>query len=389
MEEYSLDIATVATEQGWEVHMAFPKTEELHSLAAEAVEAGIHYEPLNVAETQIPGLSEISRKEQALFPVLKQLILPRFQFDFRKIPHVFRTLSLLRKLRPDAVIIPLPWPDFGMGSMFACALLNIPALVVFQLAPYPLSLSKIKQKLYQWMRRRRQKWIGVSQSNCRCISKSFDISPEEVSCIYNGATFETNADDDASAVRRQVRRELGLSDETRIVLTVAHLNEQKGHDFLIPAIPHLREEFPQLKFVWVGDGEKKETLQKLLNEYDVTAQVLMLGYRPDVPRMLQAADLFVFPTHYEGQPFALLEAMAYGVPVITTATDGIPEVIEHRTHGLLTRKGDSCDLLESLRWALRNEENMRKMADRARRRVKDFSRENMQTKTLELLNLFT
>lgn len=365
--------------------MAFPRTKNTHSLIQDITGTQIHYHPLNIAETNIPNLKQLSQKHQALLPLIKQLILPRLKFDLAKFPHFFKTFLLLSTLKPDAAMIILPWPDYGMGSILANGFLSIPTLVVFQLSPHPVAIGKIKRELYRWARQRHQQWVSVSKSSCRWVCQSFGMPQKEVSCIYNGATFAAGPARDITAARRQVRRELGLPERTIIALTVAHLNEQKGHDFLIPAIPHLKEEFPDLRFVWVGEGEKKDDLLQLLEEYGAGDQVFMLGYRPDIPRLLQASDLFIFPTYYEGQPFALLEAMAYALPVIATNTDGIPEVLQHRVHGLLTRKGDSCDLLETIRWALRHEDEMQVMAGNARRRTKDFSRENMLAQTLTSL----
>ncbi|MCB0628222.1 MAG: glycosyltransferase family 4 protein [Lewinella sp.] len=313
------------------------------------------------------------------------MLIPRLQFDSRKVPHFLRTLLLLRRLKPEVVMLNLPWADYGMGSMLACALLQIPTLVVFHLIPHPLSLGSIKRRLYRWMHNREQKWIGVSMSNARFISQSFHLSQEETGWIYNGATIRPELPADMAAHRHRIRLELGLPPDAVIALTVARLSSQKGHDFLIPAIPSLLDKFPGLTFVWVGEGEKKEELLAMLSTYRVTDHVLLLGHRSDVPDLLQAADLFVFPTYYEGQPFALLEAMAYGLPLITTTTDGIPEVIQHKVHGLLTKKGDSVELLESICWALHHPEAMRQMAEEARQRVKDFSEEKMLVETLNLL----
>jgi len=385
VEEYSFKIATAAVQRQWEVNVAFPQTEGTKSLVNDLTEVGITYYPLNIAEIEIPGFLEISQKYQALIPIIKQLIIPRLKFGLRKIPHFIKTLCLLIKLKPNVVMISLPWTDYGLGSILACSYLKIPTVVVFQLVPYPLALSQIKLTLYKWARQRKQKWIGVSLSNCQSISESFQIPREEVSCIYNGSEFKAELSGNISQLRCQIRQELGLSEQTKIALTVARLSSQKGHDYLIPAIPHLIKEFPDLRFVWVGDGEKKEYLLNLIKKYGVIEQVMFLGYRSDIPRLLQAVDLFLFPTYYEGQPFALLEAMAYGLPVIATATNGIPEVIEHQVHGLLTRKGDSCDLLETIRWALRNYDKMQVMAQNAKMKVQDFSQEKMLTETLGLL----
>lgn len=386
VEEYSLKIAASAAGAGWEVAMAFPRTDGTSSLIDDVNRIGLVYYQLNVAEIEIPTLAEISKQHQALIPILKDLIIPRIQFDLRIIPHLWRTRSLLRKLKPDAVMIVLPWPDFGLGSMLACGSWNVPTMVVFQLFPRALAIGKIKRKLYDWIRKKNQKWMGVSQSNCRCISQSFAVPEMEVTCIYNGVSIKAGPVQDVASVRAQLRRELGLHEQAKIALTVARLDTQKGHDFLIPAIPHIVKAFPELKFVWVGEGAQKTRLLELLADYNMTEQVLFPGYRPDIPRLLQASDLFIFPTYFEGQPFALLEAMAYGLPVISTATDGIPEVIEHGVHGLLTRKGDSCDLQETVLWALRNPGKMQAMAANAKERIQDFSEENMVAQTLAVLS---
>lgn len=389
VEEYSFKIATAVAQIKWDANVAFPTTEGTKSLIEDLTQTGITYYPLNIAETEIPSFIEIDQKYQSLIQILKHLIIPRLQFDLNKIPHFLKTLYLLIKVNPDVVTIVLPWTNYGLGSILACAYLKIPTVVVFQLAPYPLSLSKIKLKLYNWAHQRKQKWIGVSHRNCQYISESFQISREEVSCIYNGSEITAELAEDISQLRCQVRQELGLSEQTKIALTVARLSTQKGHNYLIPAIPHLTQEFPDLKFVWVGDGEQKQYLLDLIEEYKIKEKVLLLGYRSDIPKLLHAADLFVFPTCYEGQPFALLEAMAYGLPAIATATDGIPEVIEHQVHGLLTRKGDSCDLLEAIRWALRNYDQMQIMAQNAKLRVQEFSEKKMVEETLSLLQNLT
>jgi glycosyltransferase involved in cell wall biosynthesis len=150
-------------------------------------------------------------------------------------------------------------------------------------------------------------------------------------------------------------------------------------------IPHLIKEFPDVKFVWVGDGELREDLINKVREYGIEDKVLFLGYRSDVPRLLKSADLFVFPTHYEGQPFALLEAMGHGLPIVTSDASGIPELIENRVHGLLFRTGDSCDLSEALRWALMHSDSMKEMARNAQQRVQEFSEERMVKETLGVL----
>jgi glycosyltransferase involved in cell wall biosynthesis len=89
---------------------------------------------------------------------------------------------------------------------------------------------------------------------------------------------------------------------------------------------------------------------------------------------------------HEGHPNALLEAMAYGLKIISSDASSIPETIKHKVHGLLFRKGDSCDLLENIKWALRHPEDMQKMSYNAKLHLaNDFSEEKMMKETFGIL----
>lgn len=366
VEEYALTIANSAIKQGWEVHAAFPRTEATACLIQDFQAQGVRYHCLKIAEESTNKLET----------VVKHFL------------RLIRTVFLLLKLKPNVVQINLPWADHCFGSILACGLLRIPTIVVFQLMPFYISIGSIKSKLYAWARARNQQWIAVSKHNRQLVCKSFEIPKEQVLCIYNGTKLipdTINGDDkDIDTLRTQLRQGLGIPD-SRVVLTIGRLHSQKGHSDLIPAIPHIIKEFPEVRFVWVGDGELTQYLKNQVREYKVEDKVIFVGYRSDVSRWFKSADLFVFPTHYEGQPFALLEAMAHNLPIVTSNASAIPELIEHQVHGLLFRTGDSCDLLENLRTALKNPERMQKLAQNAQIRVQEFSEEKMIQETLMVL----
>lgn len=365
-EEYALTIATAAAQQGWEVHAAFPNTAGTASLIQDFQAHQVRYHALPTPQERRGKLQVV--QEYAI------------QFS--------RTLALLQTVKPDVVLINLPWPDACFGNILACGLLQIPTLVVFHLIPFQFEFSPRKLQAYTWARSRHQQWLTISKHNQKFVAASFHLPPEEVLCVYNGTKLDiplAHSEADLAQLRQEVRQELGLPASAQIALTVGRLHEQKGHQDLIPTIPHLTREFPDLRFVWVGDGKEKQALMAQAQEYGVTEQIAFLGYRSDVPRLLQASDLFVFPTYFEGQPFALLEAMAYGLPIVTSKASGIPEVIAHGIHGLLFRTGDRCELLETLRWSLRHPEEMRLMAENAQSRSQDFSQEKMLKETLEVL----
>jgi glycosyltransferase involved in cell wall biosynthesis len=366
VEEYNLTVGSAAARQGWDVHAAFPRTSGTASLIEDFTQNGVHYHPIAIAETEHQPDS-----------------LGRHFLRF------IRVLTLLLWLRPDVVQVTLPYPIYALAVILACGLLKIPTVVRFGLVPDRIWFSDKRIKAYAWARARNQQWITISENNRKLVCESFQIPEHEILCIYNGSKASSSATasnpEQDEILRQQTRQALGLSDTDQALITVGRLDPQKGYIDLIPAIPHIIKEFPAAKFIWVGDGEQRDELTRLVEDYGIQQHVLFLGYRSDVPLLLKSADLFVFPTHFEGgQSFAIAEAMAYGLPIVTSNASGIPEVIRDRTDGLLFRSGDSCDLLETLRWALRHPEKMREMAESAKQRAQDFTEEKMISKYLEV-----
>jgi glycosyltransferase involved in cell wall biosynthesis len=364
VEEYALTIAAAAVQEGWEVHAAFPQTHGTQSLIHDFTYQGVSYHP------------------QQIYPIDGG----RLEGIGQNLRRLRQAIALLLSLKPDVVLVNLPLPVQSLDMILACALFKIPTAILFHSIPERLSFNKYKLRLYHWAQARNQKWIGVSEYNCKLVCESFQLAREQMHCIYNGVKLIPDpAQLDSAAIRIQVRQELGLSPDSRIVLTVGRLDLEKGYGDLASVIPEIVKEFPDTQFVWVGEGQHRDVLTQQVQQNHIEDHVLFLGYRTDVPNLLKSADLFVFPTHYEGMPFALLEAMAHRLPIATSDTCGIPEIIEHQMHGLLFRNGDRNDLSKTIRWALNHSEQMHTFALKAALRVQDFSEERMIDSIFKLL----
>src|SRR4029453_14200330 len=98
-----------------------------------------------------------------------------------------------------------------------------------------------------------------------------------------------------------LKHELGLPGDAPMILTVAGLREQKGHDLIIAAIDNIAEEYPDAMFVWAGEGEWKRHLEQLALQRRVESKIIMLGHRTDVATLLGAADAFLFSSRREGE----------------------------------------------------------------------------------------
>lgn len=367
VEEYALTIALAGVGEGWEVHGTFPQTNETVSLMEDFAKNGVYYHPLQL---HLANGGILDRSSKAVL-------------------RLTQAISLLGRIKPDVVMINLASPVQCLDIIVACGLFKIPTVVVFHSIAFPFSFNSHKLRLYNWARGRNQQWIAVSENNRRLVCESFQIPREQMLCIYNGVKLPSTSvnwsDADITQLRQEVRQELGLPANSRLVLTVGRLDLEKGYGDLVPIIPQIIQEFPEVRFIWVGDGEAREYLINQVSEYEVQDKVLLLGYRRDVPRLLKSADLFVFPTHYEGLPFALLEAMAYNLPVVASDADAIVELVEHRLHCLIFRRSDLHDLLKNLSWALNHPAQMQRLAENAQLRVQDFSEAKMIEETLEIL----
>lgn len=161
------------------------------------------------------------------------------------------------------------------------------------------------------------------------------------------------------------------------ILFLGRLGLRKGTFDLVRAFASVASQFPNATLVCAGDGAIAET-QTLARELGVAARVQCVGWLgPDrILQQLARATIFALPSHAEGVPMALLEAMAWGLPVVTTAVGGIPEVVQDGHNGLLLEPGDSHKLAAALATLLTNGELRHRMAENARLTILErYSRE--------------
>jgi glycosyltransferase involved in cell wall biosynthesis len=130
-----------------------------------------------------------------------------------------------------------------------------------------------------------------------------------------------------------VRRELGLLHDDLVVAMVSALRPEKGHDVALAAVAALRERWPRLRLLIVGEGDLEPELAAAARASAGT--VVMAGLRADVMRVLDAADVLLHPSRADAYPTTLLEAMAASVPIVASAVGGIPEIVAAGHTGVL------------------------------------------------------
>ena len=221
--------------------------------------------------------------------------------------------------------------------------------------------------------------IAISDHIARFTINCGVDRPEKVRRIYHGL--------EASAFERQVQRQviresLGLPADCFLLASVGRLTDQKGHRFLISALPGICRRIPHARLLLVGTGELELALRALAREIGVGDRVVFAGVRRDIPALLQACDLFVLPSIWEGFGIVLLEAMAARKPIIASRVSTIPEVVVDGETGLLVPPGDVEALVAAVTYLEQHPELARAMAERGRQRLEQhFSIDKMVADT--------
>ncbi len=151
-----------------------------------------------------------------------------------------------------------------------------------------------------------------------------------------------------SEVRAAVRRELDLAPHEVLLLNVANLRIEKGHDVLLDAARLLADRAVPARVVVAGGGPRRDELVARRDALGLGGTVSFLGARTDVLRLLVAADVFVLASRHEGLPVTVMEASALGVPTVATAVGGVPEVLTDGSDALLVPPGDPAALAGAL-----------------------------------------
>jgi glycosyltransferase involved in cell wall biosynthesis len=274
--------------------------------------------------------------------------------------HLLRTLDfLVLTLRGEPGVRSVYWTVHN-------ALLDLRADEL----PRHLWLLRPKQELqrllYRAGGRRIDAFVAVSSDVGAAIRRAYHPGRGRLVVIPNGvdlARFGEPAD------RVEVRRELGLSDDARLLIVVAKFLEQKGHRILLDALPPVLADHPELHVLLAGEGPLRVHLENHAATGGMAARVHFLGNRRDLPRILAASDLFVLPSLWEGLPMALLEALASRLPVVATNVSGSREVLADGDAGVLAPPGNPRALTAAIAGLLADPARAAAMGQAGRERV--------------------
>jgi glycosyltransferase involved in cell wall biosynthesis len=252
---------------------------------------------------------------------------------------------------------------------------------------YYLGQHGVKRRFYQALEQLAglltTKMIAVSEGEREVIARDGLVKIDRLCVIENGV--------DVPQVRRQadspegwtLRDRLNFNSHHPVIGAVGRMTPQKDPLTFVRAAARLRETVPGATFVWCGDGELHSDTERLAARLSVP--LILPGHQENSAAIMRAFDVFVLPSIYEGLPFALLEAMALGIPIVATDISGVRDVVGNQQAGWLAAPQDAQALAAKIAAACTQPDEAQRRARTARQLVETrFSVKHMVQQHLAL-----
>lgn len=284
----------------------------------------------------------------------------------RRVPALVRTLYAAR---PDVFHAHMSSPIACKWGLAAAVAARVPAVLgtVQVISDHPPDRAALLQ--LRLLARGVDRYLAVSAAIADALVRNYGWPAAKIEVVYNAVDLDRFRDPVAVGIRDEL-----AAPGRPLVLTVARLSDQKGHPTLLEAVA----EVPEAEFALAGEGPERERLEALAARLGVADRVHFLGRREDVPELLAACDVFALPSLYEGSSLAVMEAMAAGRAVVSSAIGGTDELVEDGRDGLLVPPGDTAALAAALRRLLGDQRLRDSLAAAGRERVeREFGREAM------------
>lgn len=240
------------------------------------------------------------------------------------------------------------------------------------------TISKFRKRIYTKVEKILNKYMTdhvISVSNDLETKYKVIYSANNITTIHNGI----------DTVKYNVNKIENSKESNELTFGfISRLSKQKGLQYLMAAMNELVSKYKlskNIKLYIAGTGEEEEFLKAQIELHGLERNVNLLGFRKDVPNILQQLDVLILPSLFEGFPMIILESLCSGTPVIASRVNGIPEVIIHNKNGLLVEPRDIQGLINGMEFYINNPEMIKKHGDLGRSIIlSNFTKEIMLDK---------
>ena len=219
--------------------------------------------------------------------------------------------------------------------------------------------------------------IAVSNSVKNFLLKSSISSKDKTVVIPNGIDLK------ATDIKPRV---VSKNSSAPVIGAIGNLNRNKGHEYLIEAIPTLKKKFPLISLEIIGEGTKREELKDIIGAFGLDRNVTLLGSKKNANKYLKHWRVCILPSVSEPFGIVILEAMAAGIPVVASSVGGITDIVTNKKNGLLVPPRNSEKLAQAILEILEHPVLAAKLRREGKERVKDFSWQDIAKRIEEEYN---
>jgi glycosyltransferase involved in cell wall biosynthesis len=296
----------------------------------------------------------------------------------------WRISQMFQEFSPDVVHINQQVAEDGLDLLLAARQSGIPFLSTIHIGHSANSLNARFGRLRDFttsavFKRARTTHITVAEQARRDLIARFHfIDTNKIKVVPNGVFFPQ-----ADNARARTRARWGVAPEEIIIGSVGRLEAQKAPDVALEIIAGLTRKGLPVRYIWIGDGPMRIAFRQQAQSLGIASYVKLEGWRDDVASCLQALDIFLMPSRFEGMALALLEAMAAGLCCCVSDVDGLKEAIQHGLTGYICPPGNLGRWHEQIEAVITNPACRVDVGHRAREFAhKQFSIDRMATSTI-------
>lgn len=283
---------------------------------------------------------------------------------------LLRLVRIMRRLRPHIVITRGLNADI-LGRV-AATIARVPAVVVWKHNSGHIGRSALERVSERLLDPVTDRYFAVAHGQVPYLTGELGWPAHKIRVVHNGVdpdAFPYRPERDG---RPALAAELGIEPGDRVVGILAVFRPEKDHETFLRAARLVLDRVPRARFILAGDGPGRTALEALTAQLGIEDRVVFAGLRSDVSAVLACLDVAVLSSFtIECFPYAILEAMAMGVPAVCTAVGGLPEMIDDGVTGRLVPPRDPAALADGIVDVLGDEPRRREMGAAARRRLEE------------------